>query len=206
MRGSSPPPFFVAFVKESRTFKMSTADAQLEVNAKSEAVATDAGDMGKRKSSAKGAKAPKKKVSARSVRKKPTVSTASEIKEEEVEGGNALPGELKEKAQKVKQEDERTRIRIRIRAYDHRIIDQATRTIIETAERSGADVVGPLPLPTEKQKFTILSSTFVHKDARRQYEMRTHKRLIDIYDPTPQTIDSLTNLSLPAGVDIEIKM
>lgn len=98
------------------------------------------------------------------------------------------------------------RIRIKIKAYDHKIIDQSTRKIIETAERTGAIVKGPIPLPTEKRKYTVLRSTFVHKDARDQFEMRTHKRLIDIIDPSAKTIDSLTNLNLPAGVDIEIKM
>jgi small subunit ribosomal protein S10 len=103
-------------------------------------------------------------------------------------------------------EEVRQRIRIRIRAYDHKIIDQSTRTIIETAQRSGAIVRGPIPLPTERTKYTVNASTFVHKDARDQYEMRVHKRLVDIYEPTPKTIESLTNLNLPAGVDVEIKM
>ncbi len=98
------------------------------------------------------------------------------------------------------------RVRIKIRAYDHKIIDQATRTIIETAERSGARVVGPIPLPTEKKKWTVNRSTFVHKNAREQFEMRIHKRVVDIMDPTSKTIDSLTSLNLPAGVDVEIKM
>ena len=116
------------------------------------------------------------------------------------------------KAEKIKKAkgkeggEERQRIRIRIRAYDHKIIDQSTRTILETAQRSGASVVGPIPLPTEKKKYTVNRSSFVHKDAREQYEMRIHKRLIDIFDPTPRTIDALMNLSLPAGVDVEIKM
>lgn len=100
----------------------------------------------------------------------------------------------------------RQRIRIKIRAYDSKIIDQSTRTIIETAERTGAEISGPIPLPTEKTKYTVNSSTFVHKDSRDQYEMRVHKRLIDIFDPTPKTVDALMNLNLPAGVDIEIKM
>lgn len=103
-------------------------------------------------------------------------------------------------------EEVKSRIRIKILAYDHKIIDQSTRTIIETAERSGAQVVGPVPLPTEIKKFTTNSSTFVHKDARDQYEMRIHKRLVDILDPTPKTVDSLMSLNLPAGVDVEIKM
>lgn len=108
---------------------------------------------------------------------------------------------------KIKKDEEtKSRIRIKIRAYDHKIIDQSTRMIIDTAERSGAKVIGPIPLPTEKKKYTVNRSSFVHKDSRDQFEMRTHKRLVDIVDPTPKTIDSLMSLSLPAGVDIEIKM
>ncbi len=107
----------------------------------------------------------------------------------------------------VKTEEEvKTRIRIKIKAYDHKIIDQSARQIVETAQRTGATIVGPVPLPTEIRKFTVNKSTFVHKDARDQYEMRVHKRLVDIMSPTSKTIDSLTNLDLPAGVDIEIKM
>lgn len=104
-----------------------------------------------------------------------------------------------------KKTEEKPRIRIKIRAYDHKIIDQATETIMKTAERSGAQVIGPVPLPTEKRKYTVNRSTFVHKDSRDQYEMRVHKRLIDITDPTEKTIDSLMSLNLPAGVDVEIK-
>jgi len=99
-----------------------------------------------------------------------------------------------------------SRVRIKIRAYDHKIIDQSTRTIIDTAERTGVKVVGPVPLPTEKKKWTVNRSTFVHKDAREQFEMRVHKRLVDILDPNAKTIDALTSLNLPAGVDVEIKM
>lgn len=107
----------------------------------------------------------------------------------------------------VKKEVEtQSRIRIKIRAYDHKIIDQSAKTIIESAERSGAAVHGPIPLPTEKRKYTVNRSTFVHKNAREQFEMRTHKRMIDIINPTDKTVDALTNLNLPAGVDIEIKM
>jgi small subunit ribosomal protein S10 len=98
------------------------------------------------------------------------------------------------------------RIRIKIKAFDHKIIDQSTKTIIETIERSDAKFFGPIPLPTEIRKYTVNRSTFVHKDARDQYEMRTHKRMIDIIDPTAKTIEDLTNLNLPAGVDVEIKM
>ncbi|MDD5605840.1 MAG: 30S ribosomal protein S10 [Patescibacteria group bacterium] len=102
--------------------------------------------------------------------------------------------------------DAKQRIRIRLKAYDHRILDKSARLIIDTAERTGAVVLGPIPLPTEKKVYTVLKSTFVHKDSRDQFEMRIHKRLIDIADPTPKTIDALTNLSLPAGVSIEVKM
>ncbi len=110
------------------------------------------------------------------------------------------------KSAKGGEEESKSRIRIKIRAYDHKIIDQSTRMIIDTAERSGAKVIGPIPLPTEKKKYTVNRSAFVHKDSRDQFEMRTHKRLVDIVEPTPKTIDSLMSLSLPAGVDIEIKM
>ncbi|MCX6813296.1 MAG: 30S ribosomal protein S10 [Candidatus Azambacteria bacterium] len=106
----------------------------------------------------------------------------------------------------IKKEEIKQRIRIRIRAYDNKIIDSSARQIVETAQRQGAEVVGPIPLPTEIRKYTVNSSTFVHKNSRDQYEMRIHKRLIDIISPTSKTIDALMNLNLPAGVDIEIKM
>ena len=99
-----------------------------------------------------------------------------------------------------------TRIRIKIRAYDHKIIDQATHTIIETALRTGAQVIGPVPLPTEKRKWTVNRSTFVHKNSREQFEMRIHKRIVDIVEASAKTIDALTSLNLPSGVDVEIKM
>ncbi|MBI3119993.1 MAG: 30S ribosomal protein S10 [Candidatus Kerfeldbacteria bacterium] len=105
-----------------------------------------------------------------------------------------------------KEEVREQRIRIKIRAYDNNIIDQSTRTIIQAAERTGAKVVGPIPLPTERSMYTVLRSTFIRKNARDQYEVRVHKRLIDIYDPTPKAMDALMNLNLPAGVDVEIKM
>lgn len=114
----------------------------------------------------------------------------------------------KEKAKKGKDglDEAKQKIRIKIKAFDHKIIDQSTKTIINTAKRSGAQVFGPIPLPTGKKKYTVNRSTFVHKDARDQYEMRTHKRLIDIIEPSAKTIEDLTSLSLPAGVDVEIKM
>ena len=102
--------------------------------------------------------------------------------------------------------EHKPKIRIKIRAYDHKLIDQSSKHIVDTAKRSGAKIHGPIPLPTEKKKYTVLRSTFVHKDSREQFEMRVHKRLIDIFEATPKTIDSLTNLNLPAGVDVEIKM
>lgn len=110
------------------------------------------------------------------------------------------------KAAGTDESEVKSRIRIKVRAYDHKIIDQAAKTIIEAAIRSGARVVGPVPLPTDRTSYTVLRSPFVHKNSREQYEMRVHKRLIDIHDPTPKTIDALTGLSLPAGVDVEIKM
>jgi len=105
-----------------------------------------------------------------------------------------------------KEEEAKSRIRIKIRAYDHKIIDQSSKLIVETARRTGAEISGPVPLPTERRRFTVNKSTFIYKNSRDQYEMRTHKRLIDIFNPTPKTIENLTNLDLPAGVDIEIKM
>jgi len=113
---------------------------------------------------------------------------------------------MPEKKIKKEETDSKHRIRIKIKAFDHKIIDQSTKTIIETALRTDATIFGPIPLPTEKRKYTVNRSTFVHKNARDQYEMRIHKRLIDIVDPTAKTIEDLTNLSLPAGVDVEIKM
>ncbi|MBI2640754.1 MAG: 30S ribosomal protein S10 [Candidatus Sungbacteria bacterium] len=105
-----------------------------------------------------------------------------------------------------KQEEIKTKLRIKVRAYDSKIIDNSVKQIIDTAIRNGAEVVGPVPLPTEIRKYTVNRSSFVHKNAREQYEMRVHKRLIDIMNPSPRTINALTNLNLPAGVDIEIKM
>ena len=98
------------------------------------------------------------------------------------------------------------RIRIKLKSYDHRILDQSAVQIVEAAERTGAAVIGPVPLPTHIRKFCVIRSPHVDKDSREQFEIRTHKRLIDIVDPTPKTIDALTTLNLPAGVDIEIKL
>lgn len=110
------------------------------------------------------------------------------------------------KKKEAEEQEVKQRLRIKIKAFDHKIVDQSARQIIETAERYGAEVVGPVPLPTQIQKYTVNRSSFVHKDSREQFEMRTHKRLIDIFNPAPKIIDALMNLNLPAGVDIEIKM
>ncbi|AGM41590.1 30S ribosomal protein S10 [Spiribacter salinus M19-40] len=98
------------------------------------------------------------------------------------------------------------KIRIRLKAFDHRLIDQSAREIVETAKRTGAQVRGPVPLPTKKERYTILISPHVNKDARDQYEIRTHKRLMDIVDPTDKTVDALMKLDLSAGVDVQIKL
>lgn len=98
------------------------------------------------------------------------------------------------------------KIRIRLKAYDHILIDQSAEKIVETAKRTGAKVSGPVPLPTEKEIITVLRAVHKYKDSREQFEARTHKRLIDILNPTPKTVDSLMRLDLPAGVDIEIKL
>ena len=98
------------------------------------------------------------------------------------------------------------KIRIKIKAYDHRVIDQATKMIIEAIERTGALIAGPIPLPTRIRKFTLLRSTFVNKNSREQFEIRTHKRIIDITESTSKTVDALSNITLPAGVEIEVKM
>jgi small subunit ribosomal protein S10 len=98
------------------------------------------------------------------------------------------------------------RIRIRLKAFDHRLIDQSAKEIVETAKRTGAQVRGPIPLPTKMERFTILVSPHVDKDARDQYEIRTHKRLMDIVDPTDKTVDALMKLDLAAGVDVQIKL
>lgn len=101
---------------------------------------------------------------------------------------------------------EKQRIRIRLKAYDHEIVDQSTKKIVETVVRTSATVRGPVPLPTEKHRYTVIRSPFKDKDSREHFEMRIHKRLLDILDPSPKTVDSLQRLDLPAGVDIEIKI
>ena len=98
------------------------------------------------------------------------------------------------------------KIRIRLKAFDHQLLDQSAERIVDTAKKTGADVSGPIPLPTDKEIITILRAVHKYKDSREQFEMRTHKRLIDILNPTPKTVDALMRLNLPAGVDIEIKL
>jgi small subunit ribosomal protein S10 len=105
-----------------------------------------------------------------------------------------------------KKTTQKQRIRIRLKAYDHKVIDQAAKQIIDTALRTGASLAGPIPLPTKKNVYTVVKSPFIYKKSREQFEMRTHKRLIDVLDPTTKTVDSLMSLSLPAGCDVEIKM
>ena len=114
--------------------------------------------------------------------------------------------EKKPRAKKVAASALPERLRIRVRAYEHKVLDASVRQIIDTALRYDAKIVGPVPLPTEIKKYTVNRSTFVYKDAREQFEMRVHKRLIEILDPTPKVIEALTNLSLPSGVNIDVKM
>lgn len=102
--------------------------------------------------------------------------------------------------------ESKNKIRLKIKSYDHRLIDSTTKQIIDTATRNGAEIVGPIPLPTEIRKYTVNRSTFVHKNSREQFEMRVHKRLIEILNPGQKIVESLSNLSLPSGVEIEIKM
>ena len=101
---------------------------------------------------------------------------------------------------------DKQKIRIRLKAYDHEIVDQSTKKIVETVIRTSATVRGPVPLPTEKHRYTVIRGPFKDKDSREHFEMRIHKRLLDIVDPTPKTVDSLQRLDLPAGVDIELKI
>jgi len=121
---------------------------------------------------------------------------------------NTLPSPAKKRADVVKEKEAelKPRLRIKLKSYDHKVIDSSAHQIVETALRYGSEVLGPVPLPTEIHKYTVNRSSFVHKDAREQFEMRVHKRLIDILTPDQKVIDALMNLNLPAGVDIEIKM
>lgn len=105
-----------------------------------------------------------------------------------------------------KVKEEQAKLRLRVRSYDHKLIDSSIKQIIETAVRNGGEIIGPIPLPTDHKKYTVNRSTFVHKDAREQFELRIHNRLIDIVNPNQKIIEALSSLNLPSGVDIEIKM
>lgn len=158
-----------------------------------------------------GAAAPAESDSASTSKEKTPAKSAAGKKAapdpEEVEGSQTLTPTERPKRQKSEQTTGGAqRIRIRLKAYDHKVIDQSARQIIDTAERTGAVISGPIPLPTEKSRYTVIRSPHVFKDSREAFEMRVHKRLIDITQPTPRTVDALMNLNLPAGVDIEIKM
>ena len=150
---------------------------------------------------------PKKKPAAATKKpaaKKPKASaeTKKKLSAKDTAAVSSKPAETKQE----KKEPVVPKIRIRLSAFDHTVLDETAMKIIETAERSGAVVHGPIPLPTDIKKFTVNRSTFVHKDARDQFEMRTHRRLIDLTETTFKTVESLQSLSLPSGVDIEIKM
>lgn len=106
----------------------------------------------------------------------------------------------------AKKEEVQSKLRLRVRSYDHKLIDNSIKQIVDTAVRNGAEIVGPIPLPTEHKKYTVNRSTFVHKTAREQFELRVHNRIIDIVNPSQKIIESLSTLNLPSGVDIEIKM
>ncbi len=135
-----------------------------------------------------------------------TAKNAKETTKKTSKKKSADAAEPETKSKSKKTESAVPGIRIRLSAFDHRVLDEAAGKIIDTAERSGAIVHGPIPLPTRIRKFTVNKSTFVHKNARDQYEMRTHRRLIDLTETTFKTVESLQSLSLPSGVDIEIKM
>lgn len=127
-------------------------------------------------------------------------------KEPEVKRSPVVKPKASTSGQRQSPDEPKQRIRIRLKAYDHKVIDQSAKQIVETALRTGANISGPIPLPTRRSTYTVIKSPHVFKKGREQFEMRVHKRLIDISDPTPKTIDSLMNLSLPAGCDAEIKM
>jgi small subunit ribosomal protein S10 len=149
-------------------------------------------------------KAPAKKAAPVAKKKEPTVKkpvAAAKAPAKISDAPKAAPAPKKEK-----EKDVQPRIRIKLSAFDHTVLDEAAQKILETSERSGAVVHGPIPLPTHIKKFTVNRSTFVHKDARDQFEMRIHRRLIDLTETTFKTVESLQSLSLPSGVDIEIKM
>jgi len=135
-----------------------------------------------------------------------TKSTTKETKEVKPKAAKPAAKVSAPKAAAKPKGDEVQKLRIRVRAYEHKILDASVKQIIDTATRFDAKVTGPVPLPAEIKKYTVNRSTFVHKDAREQFEIRTHKRLIDIANPSAKVIEALTNLSLPSGVNIDVKM
>lgn len=126
------------------------------------------------------------------------------IKKEHKEEKTAKPKAVRKAS--VQKEEQTAKLRIRVRAYEHKVLDASVKQILDTALRHDAKVIGPIPLPTEIRKYTVNRSAFVYKNAREQFEMRVHKRLIDITSPTPKLIEALTNMSLPSGVNIDVKM
>ena len=152
----------------------------------------------------------KGKKEAKKEEKKPKVKRAKPERQPKVGGGKV--SEVKESRQPKKEEKikmagaPKQKIRIKLRAYDHRILDHSAHEIVETVRRTGANISGPIPLPTEKERFTVLRSPHVDKKSREQFEIRTHKRLLDVVEPTSKTVDALMKLDLPAGVDVEIKL
>lgn len=157
-----------------------------------------------KKPAAKKKAAPKKAAASKA--KKPAAKKAAPKKAAPKKAAASKTAAKKVSEKKPSAAAMNARIRIRIKAYDHKVIDQSADQIVQAAQRSGAKVSGPVPLPTERHRETVIRSPFVHKDSREQYEMRIHKRLIDIVEPTPKTIETLSSLNLPSGVDIEIKM
>ena len=146
------------------------------------------------KDETKKAKAPAKKAATKKATKKAAVKKAS------------LAEAKTKRTPRKKKGDAVPKLRIKVRAYEHKVLDASVKQIIDTALRYDADILGPIPLPTEMKKYTVNRSSFVFKDAREQFEMRVHKRLIDIQNPSPKVIEALTNLNLPSGVNIDVKM
>lgn len=150
--------------------------------------------------------APKKEVEVKRSEEELASERTQEVSKATSGQGSVVKPKASTTGQRKPSDEPKQRIRIRLKAYDHKVIDQSAKQIVETALRTGANISGPIPLPTRKSTYTVVKSPHVYKKGREQFEMRIHKRLIDITEPTPKTIDSLMNLSLPAGCDAEIKM
>lgn len=162
--------------------------------------------MPTKKESSSKAKTKEEKPSKKPVKKTTKKAEKKVTNTEAVSPNEAKKAKAGQKETKKATSVQKQKIRVIIRAFDHKIADETAKTIIETAERAGSLVTGPIPMPTKIEKFTVNRSTFVNKDAREQFEIRTHKRLIDITEHSASAIESLSNLNLPAGVDLEIKM